>query len=137
MKNEAPEVSFPMVVTSYLKSKYTKSYARFGEAAQCFPPAQIHAESLLTKKSWFFRKIAGLPLYYNLSNNENKVSKKNEPKPMQNEGSGAKTHGPGPRKWAVKHRRWRLTTKLVSRIPVSLIMEKIRCMPITGAYGGG
>ena len=42
---------------------------------------------------------------------------------MQNEGSGAKTRSSGPRKWAVRHRKWCPTTKLVSQTAVSLKRE--------------
>ena len=83
------------------------------------------------------RTIAGLPPFYNLSNNETEVPTKNELKSMQNGGSGAETRSPRPRKLTVRHRKWFSTTKLVSRTTVSLKREQIRCMPKTGANGGG
>ncbi|KAF5943950.1 hypothetical protein HYC85_018027 [Camellia sinensis] len=81
--------------------------------------------------------MAGLPPSYKLPNYENKVSTRNEPKRMQNGGSGTETRCPGPRKWAVKHRRWRSTTKLVSRATVFLKREEIRCIPKPRANGDG
>ena len=73
---------------------------------------------------------------YQLPKKENKVHAKNEPRRMQNEGSGAKTRSQVPRKLTVKHRKWRATTKVVSRAIVSLKREETRCVPKIGANGG-
>ena len=83
------------------------------------------------------RTIVGVPPFFDLLTNETEVPAKNEPKPMQNEGSGAETRSPGPRKLIVRHREWCSTTKSVSRTTVSLKREQIRCMPRTGANGDG
>ena len=72
------------------------------------------------RENWFFRGKGGLPPSYHLLNNENRVSTKNGPKRMQNEGSGAKTRGSVPRKQAVRHRKWNKTTKVGSQDAVSL-----------------
>ena len=83
------------------------------------------------------RTITGVPPFYGLLTNETEVPAKNEPKLMQNEGSGAGTRSSGPRKLTVGHREWCSTTKLVSRTSVSLKREQIRCMPKSRANGGG
>ena len=72
------------------------------------------------EKTGFFRGKGGRPPYYPLFNSENRVPTKNGPRRMQNESSGAKTRSPGRRKQAVRHRKWRMTTKVVSRATVSL-----------------
>lgn len=72
------------------------------------------------EKSSLQGEKCGLPPLYHPPNNKNKVHAKNEPRRMQNEGSGVKTRSRVPRKQAVKHRKWRTTTKVVSRAAVSL-----------------
>ena len=64
-----------------------------------------------------------LPPFSDLPDDKTEVPAKNERKPMQNECSGAKTRSSGSRKPAVKHRKWCLATKWVSKTPVSLERE--------------
>ena len=90
-----------------------------------------------TGERWSPRRKGGLPPYYHLPNYEPRVHAKNEPTPMQNEGSGAKKRSRVPRKLIIRHRKWCATTKVVSRAIVSLKREETKCVPKIGANGEG